>query len=55
MNANYEYMIAVMTAASQGAKIECLHLDDPDDSWSETNNPRWDWMHFNYRIKGNED
>jgi len=50
MQQDISRMTAVMNAAAHGAQIECISLDEPNDKWSITNNPRWNWMHFDYRV-----
>lgn len=47
------YMIAVMQAAKEGKKIESKRnlLTDPSSKWSDCDNPWWDWVHNDYRVK----
>ena len=40
-------MIEVMQAYDMGEKIECFN----DEQWKDVNNPVWDWLHNDYRVK----
>ena len=40
-------MIDVMQAFDRGEKIECFN----DEQWKDVNNPIWDWLHNDYRVK----
>ena len=40
-------MIEVMQAYERGEKIECFN----DEQWKDVNNPVWDWLHNDYRVK----
>lgn len=40
-------MIEVMQAYDRGEKIECFN----DEQWKDVNNPIWDWLHNDYRVK----
>jgi hypothetical protein len=40
--------IKVMQAYVDGAEIERLELSN---KWTATSAPRWDWIHYPYRIK----
>lgn len=44
-----ERMIHVMKAFTEGKKIEWY--DDELDEWKETENPGWDWVTLDYRVK----
>jgi hypothetical protein len=43
-------MIAVMQAAKAGKQIQHRTVS-PVDIWTDNLNPRWDWVHFEYRTK----
>ena len=40
-------MIEVMQAYVRGEQIECFN----DEQWKDVNNPIWDWLHNDYRVK----
>ena len=40
-------MIEVMQAYESGEQIECFN----DEQWKDVNNPIWDWLHNDYRVK----
>ena len=40
-------MIEVMQAYERGEQIECFN----DEQWKDVNNPIWDWLHNDYRVK----
>ena len=40
-------MIEVMQAYDRGEQIECFN----DGQWKDVNNPIWDWLHNDYRVK----
>ena len=40
-------MIDVMQAYESGEQIECFN----DEQWKDVNNPIWDWLHNDYRVK----
>lgn len=40
-------MIEVMKAYDRGERIECFN----DEQWKDVNNPIWDWLHNDYRVK----
>ena len=40
-------MIEVMQAYDRGEQIECFN----DKQWKDVNNPIWDWLHNDYRVK----
>lgn len=40
-------MIEVMQAYERGERIECFN----DEQWKDVNNPIWDWLHNDYRVK----
>ena len=40
-------MIDVMQAYVRGEQIECFN----DEQWKDVNNPIWDWLHNDYRVK----
>ena len=40
-------MIEVMQAYDRGEQIECFN----DEQWKDVNNPIWDWLHNDYRVK----
>ena len=40
-------MIDVMQAYVIGEQIECFN----DEQWKDVNNPIWDWLHNDYRVK----
>lgn len=42
-------MIEVMKAYDMGEKIECFN--DDYEQWKDVNNPIWDWLHNDYRVK----
>ena len=42
-------MIEVMQAYDMGEQIECFN----DEQWKDVNNPIWDWLHNDYRVKPN--
>ena len=44
-------MIEVMQAYDIGEKIECFN--DDYEQWRDVNNPIWDWLHNDYRVKPN--
>ena len=44
-------MIEVMQAYDRGEKIECLN--DDYEQWRYVNNPIWDWLHNDYRVRQN--
>ena len=41
-------MIEVMQAYERGEKIECFN---DEEQWRDVNNPIWDWLHNDYRVK----
>ena len=43
-------MIEVMQAYDNGEQIECFN----DEQWKDVNNPIWDWLHNDYRVKPNK-
>jgi len=51
VDTNLAQMIAVMSAALQGAEIECLCKSDPYDEWRTIIEPKWNWKNFDYRVK----
>ena len=42
-------MIEVMKAYDRGENIECFN--DDHEQWTDVNNPIWDWLHNDYRVK----
>ena len=40
-------MIEVMQAYESGEQIECFN----DEQWKDVNNPIWDWLNNDYRVK----
>ena len=40
-------MIEVMQDYESGEQIECFN----DEQWKDVNNPIWDWLHNDYRVK----
>ena len=40
-------MIEVMQAYDRGEQIECFDTR----KWKDVNNPIWDWLHNDYRVK----
>ena len=45
-------MIAVMQAARDGKRIECLYLRRSDSEWIHVQaHPLWNWEMFDYRVK----
>ena len=40
-------MIDVMQAYESGEQIECFN----DEQWKDVNNPIWDWLNNDYRVK----
>ena len=48
---NTKEMIEVMQAYEMGEKIECFN--DDYEQWIDVNNPIWDWLHNDYRVKLN--
>ena len=42
-------MIEVMQAYDRGEDIECFN--DDYEQWKDVNNPIWDWLHNDYRVK----
>ena len=40
-------MIEVMQAYDRGEQIECFN----DEEWKYVENPVWDWLNNNYRVK----
>ena len=40
-------MIEVMQAYDRGEQIECFNTM----KWKDVNNPIWDWLHNDYRVK----
>ena len=40
-------MIEVMQAYERGEQIEWFN----DEQWKDVNNPIWDWLHNDYRVK----
>lgn len=44
-------MIAVLTAAKEGRKIQARHTDNPTDLWENIANPLWDFGSYDYRAK----
>ena len=42
-------MIEVMQAYDRGEKIECFN--DDYEQWKDIDNPIWDWLHNDYRVK----
>ena len=42
-------MIEVMQAYERGEKIECFN--DDYEQWKNVDNPIWDWLHNDYRVK----
>ena len=40
-------MIEIMQAYERGEQIECFN----DGQWKDVNNPIWDWLHNDYRVK----
>lgn len=42
-------MIEVMQAYDRGEKIELFNYDY--GQWKDVDNPVWDWLHNNYRVK----
>ena len=43
-------MIAVMQAADGGAKIRSRIYEYDSDIWRITDNPVWDWAHYDYEV-----
>lgn len=41
-------MIEVMQAYGRGENIECFN---DKKQWRDVNNPTWDWLHNDYRVK----
>ena len=44
-------MAEVMLAYDRGEQIECFN--DDYKQWKDVNNPIWDWLHNDYRVKPN--
>lgn len=43
-----EEQIAVMQAFINGERIESNYMAE---GWKDDTNPKWDWIHYNYRTK----
>lgn len=43
--------IEVMQAFEDGKKIEYYRYDSYDNAWFPTENPTWDWLNYDYRVK----
>jgi hypothetical protein len=44
----------VELAFSEGKVIECIRMDDKNDTWQAIFNPYWNWDVCNYRISPNQ-
>ena len=44
-------MIEVMSSYEMGEVIEWTDNSGITPSWRETNNPRWNWGSYSYRVK----
>ena len=44
--------IKVMQYFEQGGEVECRRMySPPSTKWEANDNPQWDWITFEYRIK----
>jgi len=43
--------IAVMQAAERGEEIEMKFNSEERESWQKLDDPLWNWVEFNYRVK----
>ena len=48
---NTQEMIEVMQAHLAGKPIEFRFKLPPDNSWTNVDNPNWDWARCHYRVK----
>lgn len=48
---NTQEKIRVMSAFAQGEKIEFITKHESDSEWLQINEPNWNWMDYDYRIK----
>lgn len=48
-----EEKIEVMKAFTEGKTIQQKSYN-PDDKWTDSEPPLWDWLRYDYRIKPNE-
>lgn len=46
-----DYQIGVMQAFKARRQIEFRFRDRPNEAWQAVVDPKWDWLHVEYRIK----